>query len=1407
MSGSTDERIVNMQFNSTTFIQDIKNTVTALNNLKTSLGGLKGSSSDLSEIDAAAKTSSLTNMANGVESLAKKFSALGVIGLTVLSNIVNKAVDAGVDLAKALLIDPIKEGFQNYETKINAIQTVLANTASAGTTLNQVTAALAQLNVYANKTVYNFSEMAQNVGTFTAAGVGLQTAVSSIKGIANLAALSGSSAQQATSAMYQLSQAIAAGRVKLQDWNSVVNAGLGGKVFQTALINTARNQGVAIDQLIKKTGSFRQSLQSGWLTSKILTDTLDQFTGDLTDKQLKAMGYTQQQIANIQKEAAIAVKSATQVRTFTQLDQDLTEEVGTAYATIWGTLIGNITTATTVLSAAHTTLENAFTNPLYALNALLVQFVNLGGRAQFITTITLAFHELSSVMTIVKSAFREVFPPTTAAQLITLVDNLYAFISRLQLSKQGAEELKSTLVGIFSVFKIVIDVVDALFKGLGIMASATESTGGRVLSLTGRLGDFINNIRLTIEKGAGLTKFFTTLGTILSYPIKAIALGVDALGGFAGIISKIVTVLGPFTLEVEKAFSGFFGAVAKGIESGNIENVEKIINEALTGGVLLQIRKFLANLGKGSGEEKTGFIDTIKESFEGLTNALKTMQSTLKSKTLEDIALAVALLTVSLIALSFVNEKNLAKSIAAITGLFIDLTTAMTLLTKAGTGTGVVKMAAIAVALNLFATAIVILAGAIAILAQFSLTQLAQGIATIAALLAEFVAATALLGGNAKGLVATAYSMEIMGVALNILADAVGKLGKMNVGTLAKGLSAIAAVLAELTLFNTFGGEQSIISAAALVVLASALLIMGKAISQIGSLPIDTLIRGITAIAGALAEIAAAVLIMPPTLPLTAAGLIVISAALLVIAKAITTIGSLSWTQLVLGLTGLAGALGLIVLSMIGMEGALPGALALIVVAGALAILTPVLVSLSQLGWEGIAIALVALAGAFIIIAAAGFVLGPLIPVLLGLGVAVTLLGVGMLAAGAGVFLFATGIAAFAAAITVSGLAILSFVTSVLALIPATFAAIGKGIVAFAVAIGEGAPALVSAFVAILTSLLKGVEQITPLIVKAFGIIMDGILQTIPKYAPRVVSAITNLLLTMLSYMAAYAGRFSTVAGNLLVNFLNGIAREVPKVANAATNIVIAFINAVGAQAARIDQAGAEMIIRFVNTTASQIRADAPQMHSAGVNLAEAIIEGMVEGIFGGIPDVIGAAESMAESAYNAAKRALHINSPSKLFRYDVGSSIPEGTVLGITDGIDDVNSAAENMATQALSAAQNALSGINNALADNINLNPTITPVLDLTQAQKGFSQLSNISKTQLLTTDVAMNKATSISAGNAAAAAAVDAANGNVSPGVTYNQYNTSPVALSAATIYRQTKNQLSVTKGALAGNANTG
>ena len=344
MSKTVDERVVSMKFDNSQFEKNVKTSMSTLDKLKQSLN-FKDSAKGLESINAAAKNTNLSGLSAGIETVRTKFSAMQVMGITALTNITNTAVNAGKKMVSALTIDPIKTGFDEYETKINSIQTIMSNTASKGTTMEDVTRVIDDLNTYADKTIYNFAEMTRNIGTFTAAGVGLEKSASAIKGIANLAAASGSNSQQASTAMYQLSQALAAGTVKLQDWNSVVNAGMGGEKFQEALKATAREHGVAIDSIIKKQGSFRESLKTGWMTADILNETLNKFTVDGAKKYAKSMvesgKWTKKQADALVKEAQSMEDAATKVKTFTQLWDTLKEAAQSGWGKTWELIIGD----------------------------------------------------------------------------------------------------------------------------------------------------------------------------------------------------------------------------------------------------------------------------------------------------------------------------------------------------------------------------------------------------------------------------------------------------------------------------------------------------------------------------------------------------------------------------------------------------------------------------------------------------------------------------------------------------------------------------------------------------------------------------------------------------------------------------------------------------------------------------------------------------------------------------------------------------------------------------------------------------------------------------------------------------------------------------------------------------------
>ena len=371
MSKSIDERVVRMEFDNKNFETNAKATMSTIDKLKEKLN-FKGAAKGVSEIDNATKKINLNSLASGIETVSSRFTTLGIIGVTALQDISRQVISTAKNLVDNLTVAPIMGGFHEYETQIGAIQTILANTSAAGTTLEQVTAALDELNLYADQTIYNFTEMTRNIGTFTAAGVDLKTSVEAIKGIANLAAMSGSTSAQASTAMYQLSQALAAGRVSLQDWNSVVNAGMGGKIFQEALMRTAETMGIVVDRSV----SFRESIsatggKASWLTSDVLLQTLRQFTGDMTDAELAAQGFNESQIAAIQAQAKSANEAATQVKTLTQLLDTMNESVTSGWTETWEIIIGDFGEAKELFTEVSNVFGDFVSNMSNARNNLL----------------------------------------------------------------------------------------------------------------------------------------------------------------------------------------------------------------------------------------------------------------------------------------------------------------------------------------------------------------------------------------------------------------------------------------------------------------------------------------------------------------------------------------------------------------------------------------------------------------------------------------------------------------------------------------------------------------------------------------------------------------------------------------------------------------------------------------------------------------------------------------------------------------------------------------------------------------------------------------------------------------------------------------------------------------------------
>jgi tape measure domain-containing protein len=1264
MSTTVDERVVEMRFDNKQFEQNIQTSLSSLDKLKKSLN-LEGAAKGLETVnDAANKCSgNMSPLSNAVETVRVRFSALEVMAITALQNITNSALAAGKNLVSAFTIDPIKTGFEEYETQINAVQTILANTSSKGTTLDQVNNALDELNHYADMTIYNFTEMTRNIGTFTAAGVDLDTSVAAIKGIANLAAVSGSNSQQASTAMYQLSQALAAGTVKLQDWNSVVNAGMGGQVFQDALKETAKVHGIAIDEMIKDEGSFRETLSKGWLTSDILTETLAKFTGDLNEDQLRTMGYTDDQIKSIIEMGKTANDAATKVKTFTQLFDTLKEAAQSGWTQSWEIIVGDFEEAKELLTEVSDTFSAVINASADARNKMLQDWKDLGGRTMMIEAVKNVFEGLVSVAKPVREAFNEIFPPMTGKQLAEITERIRDLTAKFKMGEESSKNLKNTFKGVFAVLDIVGQAFKAVAGGVGELIGLFLPAGNGVLSLTGSFGEYLVKLDETVKKTDVFGKAVSTVVDIVKTAItfvKTAGEKVKEFGKIAGekfdfpgfelfhsflervhdrmaqigdgagkmksgvivafemmgealekckflkVMEALWTAVKVIAGGIADAVGTMMGTLAEKLGNADFSGVLDILNSIAVGGIALSVSKFLKSVTEPL-EGLNDVLEGVTGILDGVRGCFEAYQTNLKAGTLLKIGAAIALLAGSIVAISLIDSDKLSASLGAITVLFANLLGAMAIFNKISSDTGKVSKAC--TAMIAMSVAVSILAGALKKVSDLDWGELARGLVGIAGLTTIVVASSKAMASGQKQVMKGATSLIIFGAAIKILASAckdlsklqwdelgrgltgVGVLfaeiavflrvakfnekmistatgivilaaamkvlasackdfGQMEWSEIGKGLAGIGGLLAELAIFTNLAGNAKHVmsTGVALIAIGAAMKIFASAVKDFGRLQWDEIGRGLTAMGGALAEVAIAVNLMPKNMIGIGTGLVIVGGALEIIANCMSKFGGMQWEEIGRGLTVMGGALAELAISLNFMKGTLGGSAALLVASGALAVLAPVLSILGALSWEAIAKGLISIAGAFTIIGVAGAVLTPLVPTILALSGAFALIGVGVLTIGAGLLAAGTGLSALAigftalatagaAGATAIVAALTVIVTGIAGLIPAVLTKVGEGIIAICKVIAAGAPAIGEAVKAVVLTLIDVFVSCVPQLADGALQLVVGVLAALVTYTPQIVD----------------------LAFKFLIGILDGIASNLPSLIKAGVDVLVAF--------------------------------------------------------------------------------------------------------------------------------------------------------------------------------------------------------------------------------------------------------
>ena len=652
------------------------------------------------------------------------------------------------------------------------------------------------------------------------------------------------------------------------------------------------------------------------------------------------------------------------------------------------------------------------------------------------------------------------------------------------------------------------------------------------------------------------------------------------------------------------------GTLVEKLGDADFSGVLDVLNSIAVGGIALSVSKFLKSVTEPL-EGLNDILEGVTGILDGVRGCFEAYQTNLKAGTLLKIGAAIALLAGSIVAISLIDSDKLSASLGAITVLFANLLGAMAIFNKISSDTGkVFKACTVMIAMSV---AVSILAGALKKVSDLDWGELARGLVGIAGLTTIVIASSKAMASGRKQVMKGATSLIIFGAAIKILASACkdlsklqwdelgrgltgvgvlfaeiavflrvakfnGKMistatgiviltaamkvlasackdfGQMEWGEIGKGLAGIGGLLTELAVFTNLAGNAKHVmsTGVALIAIGAAMKIFASAVKDFGQLQWDGIGRGLTAMGGALAEVAIAVKLMPKNMISIGTGLVIVSGALEIIANCMSKFGGMQWEEIGRGLTVMGGALAELAISLNFMKGTIGGSAALLVASTALAVLAPVLSILGALSWEAIAKGLISIAGAFTIIGVAGAVLTPLVPTILALSGAFALIGVGVLTIGAGLLAAGTGLSALAigftalatagaAGATAIVAALTVVVTGIAGLIPAVLTKVGEGLIAICKVIAAGAPAIGEAVKAVILTLIDVFVSCVPQLA-------DGALQ---------------LVVGVLAALATYTPQIVDLAFKFLIGILEGIASNLPSLIKAGIDVLMAFFTGV----------------------------------------------------------------------------------------------------------------------------------------------------------------------------------------------------------------------------------------------------
>ena len=863
-NASVDERIVRMQFDNAQFEERARNTIATLGSLSSALQ-LPTGSQGFDKIQGALRRLDFSPLSSAIDVVGYRFSSLGAMAINAFTRIENAAINAGKTLATAVTITPAKEGFSEYELKMESVKRILNSAKDSEglpVTLSQVNAKLDELNHYADKTIYSFSDMTTNIGKFTNAGVDLDKSVAAIQGIANEAALAGANSQEASRAMYNFAQALSAGYVKLIDWKSIENANMATVGFKEQLIQTAyelgnlkkegdkyitttKDMNGKVSEAFDATTLFNESLGHQWMTSEVLTQTLAKYADETTEI------------------GRAAAKAATEVTTFHKLLDTLKEALGSGWAQTWEIIFGDFEESKKLWTGINDVLSNLINTSADARNNLFQGWVDLGGRVAAIQGLKDVWGGVVNIVREAGWAFDKVLPKIDAFDLTRWSVNIREFGKNFRMfTGRESSNINKTFQGIAAAADLLGQALSAVGRSLAPLLTPLGELTHYAFSASGSFGEWLANLAATARetdffytKIQSVITFFKNVGDTIEGVVRKVRklLGIESELTNSPVEEKMARWGDSGKSPIERAASAFdrlrtsitnfidsvknssgFALLTTGLTNlvTALGNFAKTVGGALISGIE-QLADGLGKLFSKSEDGSGGMLDLLnvgllggialafKKLYDGLKNPFKGIFKLFDdAKSLKEVA------------------ENLSEGIS---DFFENITEPIKAFTASVEATTLIKIAA----------AIGILAASALLLASIDSAKLTQALLGLGGIMIELSLVTKALSkitedGKSKGLSSIGAYLVAFAAAIGILSLAVGHLAKVEPDGLRNGILAIGALMLFGTLVSKFGGKQ--FSAKGLISMSVAILIMQVAIRRLAEIDADSLANGVLAV-------------------------------------------------------------------------------------------------------------------------------------------------------------------------------------------------------------------------------------------------------------------------------------------------------------------------------------------------------------------------------------------------------------------------------------------------------------------------------------------------------------------------------------------------------------------------------